>query len=31
MGEQGKKRVEKLCNGSERAQDLLEFWQGVVA
>jgi len=27
MGRQGKKRIQELCNGTDRAQDLLKFWQ----
>jgi glycosyltransferase involved in cell wall biosynthesis len=30
MGEQGKKRVQELCNGPDRARDLQNFWQKIV-
>jgi glycosyltransferase involved in cell wall biosynthesis len=30
MGKQGRQRVEELCNGPDRAQDLFQFWQKIV-
>ncbi|MBT5400595.1 glycosyltransferase family 4 protein [Candidatus Woesearchaeota archaeon] len=30
MGESGKRRIKELCNGPDRAQDLIQFWKKVV-
>jgi glycosyltransferase involved in cell wall biosynthesis len=30
IGNQGRNRVQELCNGTDRAQDLLKFWQEIV-